>query len=59
MTIPATGKVKKLIPSTAPESWKVRLSSVRLQHTENKKVYKTASDTENRLAISRYEFLKK
>ena len=55
----ADGKVKKLIPSTAPEFWKASLSSVRLQHTGNKKVYETASNTERRVAISRYEFLKK
>ena len=36
-----------------------RLPSVRLQHMGNKKVYETASDTESRVAISRYEFLKK
>ena len=59
MTIPANGKVKKLIPSAAPEFWKAKLSSVRLQHMGNKKAYETASDTERRVAISCYEFLKK
>ena len=57
MTSPANGKV--LIPPTAPEYWKAKLPSVRLQHMGNKKVYETALDTESLVAISRYEFLKK
>ena len=59
MTTAANGKVKKLILSTAPEYWKAKLPSVRLQHMGNKKVYETASDIESLVAISRYEFLKK
>ena len=41
MTSPANGKVKKLIPPTAPEYWKAGLPSVRLQRMGNKKVYET------------------